>query len=156
MDPATDASWTQVCIWEKQVNKHVKRLTMLTENLKTAYLLVYGQCSDALRVKLELRPNHATIEVAADSIGLLENIQAVMFQFQSQWYSPLALHEAKHHFYLFSQDRHMMCQQYHKMFKSNAKVIEYCGGILSKDTGLVDAELIRAGLTHASMATGHL
>jgi hypothetical protein len=48
---------------------------MLTENLKTAYCsLIYGQCSDALWVKLKSRPNHTTIEGTADSIGLLENI----------------------------------------------------------------------------------
>jgi hypothetical protein len=84
-----------VRIWEKQVDEHVKRETMLEENLKTAYSLIYGQCSDVLRAKLESRPNHATIEGVADSIGLLENIRTVMFQFQSQRYSPLALHEAK-------------------------------------------------------------
>lgn len=53
MDPPADASWTQVQIWLKQVNEHVKRGTMLTENLKMAYSLIYGQCSDAMRVKLE-------------------------------------------------------------------------------------------------------
>ena len=67
--------------------------------------LIYGQCSNALRAKLESRPNHAsTIEDAADSIGLLENIRAIMFQFQFKQYSPLlVLHEAKHRFYLFCQ-----------------------------------------------------
>jgi hypothetical protein len=81
---------------------------MLRENLKTAYsLLIYGQCSDALRAKLESRPaNHATIKGAADSIGLLENMSTVIFQFQSERYSPLALHhEAKHRYYSFSQDQ---------------------------------------------------
>lgn len=47
-DPAGNAMQTQVRIWEKQVDEHVKRCTMLSENLKTAYSLIYGQCSDAL------------------------------------------------------------------------------------------------------------
>jgi hypothetical protein len=99
-DPPATATHTQVRIWEKQVNEHVKRGTMLSENLKTAYSLIYRQCSDAMRAKLELRPNHVTIENACDAIGLLENIRTVMFQFQSQQYSALALHEAKRRFYL--------------------------------------------------------
>jgi hypothetical protein len=73
-----------VWIWEKQVNEHVKRGTMLSENLKTVYSLIYGQCSDAMRAKLESRPNHVTIENACDAIGLLENIHTIMLQFQSQ------------------------------------------------------------------------
>lgn len=155
-DPAANVSWTQVHIWEKQVNEHMKRGIILMENLETAYSLIYGQCSDALRAKLESRPNHAVIEGAADSIGLLKNIQTVTFQFQSQWYSPLALHEVKRCFYLFQQDRHMTCQQYQETFKNNVKVIKYCRGALSKDTGLVDAELTRAGLTHANAGQGQL
>jgi hypothetical protein len=53
-EPDTTMTWTQQCIWEKQVNEHVKRYNMLMKNLKTAYLLIYGQCSNALRAKLEL------------------------------------------------------------------------------------------------------
>jgi hypothetical protein len=155
-DPVATATRTQVRIWEKQVDEHVKRGSMLTENLNTAYSLIYGQCSDAMRAKLESRPNHIAIEGAADSIGLLENIRTVMFQFQSQRYAPLALHEAKRCFYLFSQDRNTTCQQYHETFKNNVDVIEYCGGVVSKDTGLVDNELTLVGLTRTTATQGEL
>ena len=47
------ATRTQVRIWEKQVDEHVKQEVHLVENLKTVYSLIYGQCSDALRMKLE-------------------------------------------------------------------------------------------------------
>jgi hypothetical protein len=69
MDPPANASRTQVQIWEKQVDEHVKRVTMLAKNLKLAYSLIYGQCTNALQAKLESRPNHVAIEGAADSIG---------------------------------------------------------------------------------------
>jgi hypothetical protein len=41
----------------------------------------------------------------------------------------------------------MTCQHYYETFKNNVEVIEYCGGAVSKDPGLVDAELIAAGFT---------
>jgi predicted RNA-binding protein associated with RNAse of E/G family len=107
-------------------------------------------------VKLESRANHLAIEGATDSIGLLENIRTVMFQFQSQRYAPLALHEAKRHFYLFLQDRHATCQQYHEIFKNNVDVIEYCGGMVSNDTGLMDNQLTSSGLDHATATPGEL
>jgi predicted RNA-binding protein associated with RNAse of E/G family len=126
------------------VDKHVKRGTMLSENLDS------WSGSDAMRVKLESRPNHTTIESACDSIGLLKNIRTVMFQFQSQRYSVLALHEAKRRFYLLTQDKHSTCQHYYETFKNNVEVIEYCGGVICKDTGLVDGKLVRTGLTRAA------
>jgi hypothetical protein len=129
---------------------------MLAENLKTAYSLIYGQCSKAMRAKLELRPDHLAIEGAADSIRLLENIRTVMFHFQLQHYNPLALHEAKRRFYQFSQDRHMTCQQYHETFRNNVDVIKYHDGALSKDTALVDTELTSMGLTRATASNDKL
>jgi hypothetical protein len=70
-----------------------------------------------------------------------------MFQFQSQRYSALALHEAKRHFYLCTQDKNSTCQHFYETFKNNLEVVEYCGGIICKDTGLVDGEVTCAGLT---------
>ena len=62
----------------------------LTQNLKSAYAHIYGQCSDTLRVKVESRPNYEMLKGNADVIRLLESIKAVMFQFQAQCYAPLA------------------------------------------------------------------
>jgi hypothetical protein len=42
-DPSATVTQTEVQIWEKQVDEHVKRGTMLAENLKMAYSLIYGQ-----------------------------------------------------------------------------------------------------------------
>lgn len=67
-----------------------------------------------------------------------------------QRYATLALHEAKHHFYTFTQDKHSTLQQYYEMFQNNIDVIEYCGGNISKDLGRVTAELTRMNLTTAN------
>ena len=94
-DPPEDATRTAIRMWEKRIDELVKKETVLEENLKTAFSLIYGQCSDELRAKLESREDHAQVEAMSDSLGLLRNIRTVMFQFQSQCYTPLALHEAK-------------------------------------------------------------
>ena len=86
----------------------------------------------------------------ADPIGLLENIKAVMYQFQAEWYAPLALHEAKHCYYTFYQDKHMTCQQYYESFKNNADVLEYASGALGQEPALVEAELLAAGMVEAA------
>ena len=40
----------------------------------------------------------------------------------------------------------MTCQQYYESFKNNSDVLEYAGGTLRKEPGLVDAELEAAGV----------
>ena len=74
-----------------------------------------------------------------------------MFQFQAQRYATLALHEAKHHFYTFMQDKHTTVQQYYETFKNNVDVIEYCGGTIRDDPGLIAAELVRVNHTTANV-----
>ena len=114
---------------------------MLACNLKSAYTLIYRQCSDTLSwVKLKSRPDYEMIKGEADLIGLLKNIKAVMYQFQAEWYGPLALHEAKCCYYTFFQDKHMTCQQYYESFKNNADVLKYAGGALGQEPGLINAE----------------
>ena len=90
----------------------MRRKDTLVRNLKSAYALIYRQCSDTLCVKLESRPDYKGIKATADPIGLLENIKAVMYQFQAERYGPLALYQAKHCCYPFYQDKNMTCQQF--------------------------------------------
>ena len=52
-DPTAAATMTQLRIWEKKVDEHVKRETYLVENMKTIYSLVWGQCTDVMRQRLE-------------------------------------------------------------------------------------------------------
>jgi hypothetical protein len=39
-DPPEDATRTEIRIWEKSIDDYVKRKTILTENIKTAYSLI--------------------------------------------------------------------------------------------------------------------
>jgi hypothetical protein len=117
---------------------------------KTTYSLIYGQCSNALRMKLDSRSTHKAMEATADLISLLENIRATMFQFQLQRYDAHALYEVTHHhFYTFTQDKQMPCQNYHEAFMNNVEVIEYCGGAIGNQPGLINSKLASSGLTQA-------
>ena len=137
-DPPDEAPQMEKKIWEERVKQYMRWEDTLTCDLKSAFVLIYGQSSDTLQVKLESRPNYETLKATADAIRLLENIKAVMFQFQAQNYRPLAFHKAKWWYYTFFQEKHMMCQQYYESFKNNADVLEYAGGMLGKEPGLVN------------------
>jgi hypothetical protein len=45
-----------------------------------------------MRAKLEGKSNHHALVERSDGVELLKNIRSVMFDFQSQKYGPLAIH----------------------------------------------------------------
>ena len=47
---------------------------------------------------------------------------------------------------MFFQDKHTTCQQYYESFKNNVDVLEYIGGVLGQEPGLIDAELDLIGV----------
>jgi hypothetical protein len=52
-DPPDNATELNSAYREKKVDEFVKRETYLDENLKTIYSLVWGQCTDIMRQKVE-------------------------------------------------------------------------------------------------------
>jgi hypothetical protein len=125
-DPPTEATRTQVRMWEKLVDKFIKEETHLEENIKTTYSLILRQCIEAMRAKLESKPNHQIIAAASNGIKLMKNIKSVMFiSFQSQKYRHAALHESKIQLCLLKQDKQMMVQIYLDRFQNSVKVIDH-------------------------------
>ena len=145
-DPPTTASRTVTRIWEKEVDEYVKRKMYLQENLKTLYSLVLGQCTDVVLAKLEASDTYNEMSEEADSMKLLKEIRALVYNFQSQKYAPQALHEGKRRFYLLSQDKHSTCQAYLERFQNCVDVIEHCGGSIGQEPGLVRKVLEDKGL----------
>ena len=52
-DLKSTATATDRRIWEKRVDEYVKRESMLEDNINTLYSLVWGQCTDSLRARIE-------------------------------------------------------------------------------------------------------
>jgi hypothetical protein len=99
-------------VWEKRLDK-------------TLYSLVWDQCTDTLRPKLEPHGDYDTFRRDSDGAGLLRIIQDVTYHFPSQkpqwhWDSPDDLHEAERRFYV-------TCQKYVEQFPNLVDVISHCG-----------------------------
>ncbi len=77
-EPPPEASVTEQPIWERRVDAYVKAEIMLESDLMEAYLLVYGQCSNVQRAKLESVHNQTSIKANANVIGLLKNIKQAL------------------------------------------------------------------------------
>jgi hypothetical protein len=138
-DPADTASKTQVRIWGKKVDKYVKRETYLSENMKTMYSLVWGQCTDVMRQKVETISNFELISGNGDGLALLQAIKDLVYNFQCQKYLLHALHESKRHFYFCVQGKYAMTSVNLEQFQTIIDVIKHSGGSIRKDPGILKA-----------------
>lgn len=94
-DPPDDASKTELRIWEKGVDEHVRRINYLKENVKTLYSLIWGQCTDIMQQKVEAMEDFEVMSAAGDGMLLLKAIKNITYHFQSQKYVPHSLYESK-------------------------------------------------------------
>ena len=132
-DPPADATKTRKLIWKKKVEEYVKRESYMQDNIKIIFSLVWGQCSDIMR-QLESLDNFSTISAEGDGLKLLKAIKNLNFSFQSQKYMPHSLHEAKRHFYLFSQGKQDTVA-YYEQYLNIIEVIETIKGSIGIDPG---------------------
>lgn len=73
-------------MWELEVTEYIRRKSYLDENLKTLYSLVWGQCTDIIRARIEALDDHDDMSNDGDSITLLKSIKALVYNFDSQKY----------------------------------------------------------------------
>ena len=122
---------------ESGKDDYVKRKTVLVENIKTAYSLIWGQCSDVMRQKVEAYSGYPIISKHGDAIELLKVIKDVAYNYQVQKYTPEAVCEAKRRFYGCRQLRHQSTQAYFEHFQNQVDVISHIGGIVGNDPILI-------------------
>jgi hypothetical protein len=83
----------------------------LQENMKSSCSsLVWGQCTDVMRTRLQALDDCDDISEKGDLLALLNAIKVLVCNFQSQKCKPRALHDGKRGFYLLSQDKHITWQ----------------------------------------------
>jgi hypothetical protein len=132
-------------IYREEVKSYVSERKLYESSMQKTYSIIYGQCSDGVRAKMEGMDNHISLSNAGDPIGLLRNVKTVMSNFQTTKYMPHAIYDCKRSLFLCRQDRDTTVPQYYKEFKSIVDVIEYNGGSLGADEGLVRAKLASSG-----------
>ena len=139
VEPTATATKTELRIWEKEVDEYVYRKTRLRENVKTLYALVWGQCSDIMRQKVEGTDTYSTIMSDHDGLKLLASIKEIVYQFQSSKYVMHAVHEATRRFYTYAQGKYTTTAVYLEQYQNIVDVIEHVGGSIGKNDGLVKA-----------------
>ena len=81
-----DATEVRRIIFTREADEYVKRKTFLRENMKTAYTLILGQCTELLRAKLEASSKYEDIDDEQNPIDLLREIKSICFKFEDHRY----------------------------------------------------------------------
>ena len=143
-------------IFKQQISSYVKKQETIESGLQNAYSLIWGQCSEGIRAKLQGMPTHSAISQSGNPVDLLANIKTVMFQFQTTKYTPHAIYDCKRRLYIQRQDKEMTVPDYYKMFKNNVDVVEHNGGTLGIEEGVVKMVLAENGLTMSGANEGQM
>ena len=140
-------------LWRHDVTEAKKRITQLAENLKRAYALIIGQCSEDLLGKIKGSSDYPAADTDQDAVKLLLIIRGYCCKFDDHQQSVVALESAKHRVSTFYQTSEMTASDYLEFFKALVGVMETYGGAFGNDPGLIKAELIKRGVTGANLLT---
>ena len=150
-DPPEEASKTASKIWEKEIDAYVKKKDYIDENMMTLYSLIWGQCTDIMRQKVEAHESFAGVSSTGDGLGLLKLVKSIAFQFQSQKYLPHALHEALKRYYNCSQGKYASTNAYLEHFQNVVAVVTESGGSIAGHKGVEDLVLAEMNVERANM-----
>ena len=111
------------------------------------YSVMYGQCSDVIHAKIETMSNHETIANDGDTVGLLNNINSVMANFQTSRKPVKSIMYCKKTLLAYCQGRYQTIPDYQKQFKGLIDFIEYNMGSVIAEQHLYEAHLRSTGIT---------
>ena len=132
-------------IFSEQVKEYVKQNSRLHENIKRLWALVWGQCSDTIRTRLQSLEYYEDMRAASDGLQLLIAIKDLMLNVQEQKYIPLSIHIAKRQFFLLSQGRNTV-GEYYEQFKNQTDVLSHIGAGIGDDEAIMKQVLRSQGI----------
>lgn len=142
----TEAYDIDMDIYREDIKNYVKRRSTLLDNMGRTYEVVWGQCTQPMRAKVESSPKYDSIRDQSDLLGLINQIKLASFDFHSQKNSAQALIEVEKAFLNFRQMDNST-ELYHEQFKSLSEAYASCGGFIGYNIGLIEKYLHGQGNT---------
>ena len=128
-----------IAIWEKKVSAYCTRTDYLESNLKTAYAVIWGQRSEAMKANLTSIDDFEAKSHESDCVWILKEIKGITYRFEGQRYIYLSLDDARTSYYAYTQGTEDSISSYLEHFRSLVEVLEHYGGAIGEDPGLLDA-----------------
>ena len=107
----------------------------MESNLQATYAVIWGQCSEAMRAKLQGLEKYNDARDKCDCAWLLTQIKAIRHKFEEKRYGYASLNDAYNNFYSLRQQNEEALADYLHQFKENVDVLEHYGGAVGVDKG---------------------
>jgi len=127
-DPTDRTDLMQVEIWKLGIREHREKMKTREELEKQAYALVLGQCSPAVRSRLEASPQWASTDATSDAIALLKLIRSSLYSGATSRQAMHGMLEAQKRFINIQQTSRMSNSKYLELFQSTLAAYEHLGG----------------------------
>jgi len=123
------------------VDECTKKEQVLEEHMIMLYSIIWSQCTELMRQRIQALPDYKKINLNADSLSFLKAIRNQAFNFSITKDIAQALFEATTILQIIVQDRIMSCQKYMYRFQNHVDVVICIARSVPVYTSLVDAEL---------------
>jgi hypothetical protein len=117
-------------VWKMELREHREKTRAREKNSSRVVALVLGQCSQALRNRMEADPTWSSINATSDAIALLQLIQHCMSQHQTRQYEVHTLIDAESDVLNFKQGQYMANNVYFDRFKDKMQTAVRLGSTL--------------------------
>ena len=133
-------------IFKIELDSYFKRLNAYRQNKATMYSIVLGQCTDAMRAKLEGDKRFNNIKVKSDVIELLKLIRSIAYDVEADSYPFMAQHAALKNYITHFQKFNTPNDVYLDNYNNLKEVLTHCGVTLGSNKILQDYTLKSKGL----------
>lgn len=125
--------------WKEDMRRYLDRMVVLENNLRLLYAVVWGQCSEAMKAKIEGMDDFEAHDTSCDCKWLLTNIRSTMYQFEGKKHLFVAMLEARTKVERCTQKPGQDLTTFFHEFKETIEAFEHYGGLLGIDLGLVNS-----------------
>ena len=125
--------------WKEDMRRHKDRQIVLENNLRLLYAVIWGQCSEPMKAKLEGLPQFEERDIDCDCVWLLQSIRSTMYQFEGKKHLFVAMAEARTKLEKCCQRPGQDLTEYFHEFKQTVDAFEHYGGTLGMDLGLINS-----------------
>jgi hypothetical protein len=150
--PAGDADAIDVRIFEKEVDKYVKRKAKHRENSRKLFSIILGQCNEYLRAELKALPEYLGMKEDFNVFHLIKAIKGITYKFEESNYYMEALHDSNIRLFMLRQGKDMTNNKFLELFQTHVAVVEQFGGEICRDPIVLEKELETMGV-EANVAT---
>jgi len=137
---ATGATKTEEGMFLIQLKSYSFRKDTIDSNLKALFTVIWGQCSDAMQLKIKSNADYETKDGESDCVWLLNEIRGVIMKFEGQRYLNLSLREALYNFTHYKQYPGVSLAMYLEEFRMIVDTYKHYGGQIRAELGLLKVE----------------